>query len=189
VCVPPLDRRLGVGDDHAHVGILVVVPHVAAAALVEAGEILVLKLLPATLFQCLCQCGVLEMQFADIRLVPRLKIIRVRKQSVVGDLAGDELRGVFQRRAVAEHRIIVCEVRAGQYWRVENVKSFDEFLERRFPESRRKAYYLMSIHEHIPPQARRELKEVGWTKGAGAGQGGQEGPAALRLCNLVAQSP
>ena len=59
----------------------------------------------------------------------------------------------------------LCEVRAGQYWRVENVKSFDEFLERRFPESRRKAYYLMSIHEHLPPQARRELKEVGWTKG------------------------
>jgi hypothetical protein len=24
---------------------------------------------------------------------------------------------------------------------------------------------LMSIHEHLPPQARRELKEVGWTKG------------------------
>ena len=59
----------------------------------------------------------------------------------------------------------LCEVRAGQYWRVDNVKSFDEFLERRFPESRRKAYYLMSIHEHLPPQARKELKEVGWTKG------------------------
>jgi hypothetical protein len=59
----------------------------------------------------------------------------------------------------------LCEVRAGQYWRVESIKSFDEFLERRFPESRRKAYYLMSIHEHLPPQARRELKEVGWTKG------------------------
>jgi len=39
------------------------------------------------------------------------------------------------------------------------------FLERRFPGSRRKAYYLMSIHEHLPPQARRDLKEVGWTKG------------------------
>ncbi len=59
----------------------------------------------------------------------------------------------------------LCEVRAGQYWRVENVKSFDEFLERRFPESRRKAYYLMSIHEHLPPQARRDLKHIGWTKG------------------------
>ena len=31
----------------------------------------------------------------------------------------------------------LCEVRAGQYWRLENLKSFDEFLERRFPESRR----------------------------------------------------
>jgi len=59
----------------------------------------------------------------------------------------------------------LCEVRAGQYWRVENLKSFDEFLERRFPESRRKAYYLMSIHEHLPPQVRRDLKQVGWTKG------------------------
>jgi hypothetical protein len=59
----------------------------------------------------------------------------------------------------------LCEVRSGQYWRLENLKSFDEFLERRFPESRRKAYYLMSIHEHLPPQVRRDLKQVGWTKG------------------------
>ena len=59
----------------------------------------------------------------------------------------------------------LCEVRAGQYWRVERLKSFDEFLEQRFPESRRKAYYLMSIHENLPPQARKDLKEVGWTKG------------------------
>src|SRR5215470_8513970 len=59
----------------------------------------------------------------------------------------------------------LCEVRSGQYWRLENLKSFDEFLERRFPESRRKAYYLMSIHEHLPPQARKDLKEIGWTKG------------------------
>jgi hypothetical protein len=59
----------------------------------------------------------------------------------------------------------LCEVRAGQYWRVENVKSFDEFLDGRFPGSRRKAYYLMSIHENLPPEVRKELKEVGWTKG------------------------
>jgi hypothetical protein len=59
----------------------------------------------------------------------------------------------------------LCEVRAGQYWRMENLKSFDDFLEKRFPESRRKAYYLMSIHEHLPPEARKNLKEVGWTKG------------------------
>jgi hypothetical protein len=59
----------------------------------------------------------------------------------------------------------LCEVRAGQYWRLENLASFDDFLERRFPESRRKAYYLMSIHEHLPPEVRRELKQVGWSKG------------------------
>jgi hypothetical protein len=59
----------------------------------------------------------------------------------------------------------LCEVRAGQYWRLESLKSFDDFLHRRFPESRRKAYYLMSIHEHLPPEARKDLKIVGWTKG------------------------
>ena len=59
----------------------------------------------------------------------------------------------------------LCEVRAGQYWRLEKLKSFDDFLEQRFPGSRRKAYYLMSIHEHLPPEVRRELKNVGWTKG------------------------
>ncbi len=34
-----------------------------------------------------------------------------------------------------------------------------------FRNRRRKAYYLMSIHENLPPQARRQLKEIGWTKG------------------------
>ena len=58
----------------------------------------------------------------------------------------------------------LCEVRAGQYWRLQNLHSFDEFLERRFPGSRRKAFYLMSIHEVLGPQVRRELKEIGWTK-------------------------
>src|SRR6202795_1448023 len=56
----------------------------------------------------------------------------------------------------------LCEVRAGQYWRVENLKSFDEFLERKFPESRRKAYYLMAIHEELPRQIHRDLRQVGW---------------------------
>jgi hypothetical protein len=58
----------------------------------------------------------------------------------------------------------LCEVRAGQYWRLENMKSFDEFLERRFPESRRKAYYLMAIHEHLPRIPKAELRSIGWTK-------------------------
>src|SRR6266704_3943380 len=58
----------------------------------------------------------------------------------------------------------LCEVRAGQYWRLENLKSFDEYLQRRFPQSRRKAYYLMSIHEQLPRQLRHELKQVGWSK-------------------------
>src|SRR5271169_7151321 len=58
----------------------------------------------------------------------------------------------------------LCEVRAGQYWRLESLKSFDEFLEKRFPESRRKAYYLMAIHETLTKVPKRQLREVGWSK-------------------------
>jgi hypothetical protein len=35
----------------------------------------------------------------------------------------------------------LCEVRSKQFWRMEKLNSFDEFLSKRFPESRRKAYY------------------------------------------------
>ena len=58
----------------------------------------------------------------------------------------------------------LCEVRAGQYWRLERMKSFDEFLERRFPNSRRMAYYIMAIHEHLPRVPKQQLREMGWTK-------------------------
>src|SRR6201984_2163762 len=96
------------------------------------------------------------------------KLNRKRAQFVLTKI--DEILAWERRKEVEKDTRFVelgrylCEVRAGQYWRLENLKSFDEFLERRFPESRRKAYYLMSIHEHLPPQVRRELKQVGWTQ-------------------------
>jgi hypothetical protein len=58
----------------------------------------------------------------------------------------------------------LCEVRAKQYWRLENLKSFEEFLEKRFADSRRKAYYLMTIHEHLTKVPKPQLQEMGWTK-------------------------
>jgi len=58
----------------------------------------------------------------------------------------------------------LCEVRAKQYWRLERLKSFDEFLEKRFADSRRKAYYLMTIHEHLTRVSKPQLREMGWTK-------------------------
>ena len=80
-------------------------------------------------------------------------------------LAWEKSRDMERDTKFVELGRYLCEVRAGQYWRLETLRSFDEFLERRFPESRRKAYYLMSIHENLPPQARKELKKVGWAKG------------------------
>ena len=58
----------------------------------------------------------------------------------------------------------LCEVRSRQYWRLQKLSSFEEFLERRFPESRRKAYYLMAIHENLTRIPKPELREVGWSK-------------------------
>jgi hypothetical protein len=58
----------------------------------------------------------------------------------------------------------LCEVRAKQYWRLERLKSFDEFLTKRFPDSRRKAYYLMAIHENLTKVPKQRLREVGWSK-------------------------
>ena len=58
----------------------------------------------------------------------------------------------------------LCEVRAKQYWRVERLKSFDEFLEKHFPDSRRKAYYLMGIHETLTRIPKHDLRQVGWSK-------------------------
>src|SRR5579864_1109669 len=58
----------------------------------------------------------------------------------------------------------LCEVRAKQFWRVENLKSFDDFLDKRFPESRRKAYYLMAIHENLTKVPKQRLRQIGWSK-------------------------
>ena len=45
------------------------------------------------------------------------------------------------------------------------MKSFDEFLEKRFADCRRKAYYLMTIHEHLTRVPKQQLREMGWTVG------------------------
>src|SRR6266403_3397434 len=81
-------------------------------------------------------------------MLPKLN----RKRALFVLIKIDEILA-WERRSEAERdtRFVelgryLCEVRAGQYWRLEKLKSFDEFLTRRFPESRRKAYYLMSIH-------------------------------------------
>jgi hypothetical protein len=51
---------------------------------------------------------------------------------------------------------LVGSGRAGQYWRLEKLKSFDELLEKRFPESRRKAYYPIAMHENLAKIAKEQ---------------------------------
>ena len=96
------------------------------------------------------------------------KLNRRRAQFVLTKI--DEILAWEQRKeAEKDTRFVelgkyLCEVRGGQYWRLENLKSFDEFLEKRFPESRRKAYYLMAIHENLMRVPKQQLREVGWSK-------------------------
>ena len=57
----------------------------------------------------------------------------------------------------------LCEVRDHGYWRL-GYKSFEAFLEAKFPDSRRKAYYLMSIHDHLRKIPTAEIEQLGWSK-------------------------
>ena len=57
----------------------------------------------------------------------------------------------------------LCEVRKHGYWRLEH-KSFEAYLEKKFPDSRRKAYYLMLIHEQLPQVPAPEIEALGWAK-------------------------
>jgi len=57
----------------------------------------------------------------------------------------------------------LCEVRDHGYWRL-GYKSFEAFLETKFPDSRRKAYYLMSIHDHLRKIPTPEIEQLGWSK-------------------------
>ena len=63
-----------------------------------------------------------------------------------------------------ELRGFLCEVLARQFWRLDRLKSADEFLETHFPEQRRTACYLMVIHEHLPRISKLKLRLTGWTK-------------------------
>ena|SRR5215469_16421777 len=57
----------------------------------------------------------------------------------------------------------LCEVRNQSYWRL-GYGSFEDYLEVKFPDSRRKAYYLMSIHDHLPQIPTEEVEGLGWSK-------------------------
>src|SRR5438067_10529141 len=121
------------------------------------------------------------------------KLNRKRAQFVLTKI--DEILAWERRKELERDTYFVelgrylCEVRAGQYWRVENLKSFDEFLQRRFPESRRKAYYLAEgvlLHVYsCASDARSEARAVagGLEQGLGISKAGaQEGRPGVRLC-------
>jgi hypothetical protein len=57
----------------------------------------------------------------------------------------------------------LCEVRNQGYWRL-GYGSFEEFLGAKFPDSRRKAYYLMSIHDNLRQIPTEEIESLGWSK-------------------------
>ena len=57
----------------------------------------------------------------------------------------------------------LCEVRNQGYWRL-GYKSFEAYLQAKFPDSRRKAYYLMSVHDNLKQIPTEEIENLGWSK-------------------------
>jgi hypothetical protein len=92
---------------------------------------------------------------------------KARAQSVLARI--DEILRWEQRldqqkdQKFAELGKHLCEVRDQRYWRL-GYKSFEDFLEAKFPDSRRKAYYLMSIHDNLPQIPTQEIEGLGWSK-------------------------
>jgi hypothetical protein len=72
--------------------------------------------------------------------MPMLPKLNRKRALVVLTKIDEILAGERQKEAERDTRFVelgryLCEVRTGQYWRPENLKSFGEFLARRFPES------------------------------------------------------
>ena len=57
----------------------------------------------------------------------------------------------------------LCEVRNQGYWRL-GYGSFEDFLGAKFSDSRRKAYYLMSIYDNLRQIPTEEIESLGWSK-------------------------
>jgi hypothetical protein len=77
--------------------------------------------------------GLTSLRTRNPRMLPKLN--RRRAMFVLTKI--DEILAWEKQKEAERLGRYLCEVRAGWYWQVENLKSFDEFLERRFPESRR----------------------------------------------------
>jgi hypothetical protein len=110
-----------------------------------------------------------DQKLIDASLIRTAKGSNVKRATFVPGkideiLAWEKERGREQDLRFVDLGRCLCELRAGQYWRLEKMKSFDNFLGKRFPDSRRKAYYLMAIHENLTRVPKQQLREIGWTK-------------------------
>ena len=82
----------------------------------------------------------------------------------------------------------LCEVRAGQYWRLEEFEVF-----RRVSGEAVSGIAAEGVLPDVDPRTpaaagKKAIEGSGLDEGDRAGEAGEEGRAALRLCNLVAQS-
>ncbi len=69
----------------------------------------------------------------------------------------------------------LCEVRAGQYWRLENLKSFDEFLEKRFPGITAEGLLPDGHPRESDEDSEAAARGNGLEQGGGDGEGGAAG--------------
>jgi hypothetical protein len=79
------------------------------------------------------------------------------------DLSRDQSRRSHKDQKFAELGKHLCEVRDQGYWRL-RYKSFVHYPEAKFPDCRRKAYYLMSIQDYLKQIPTPEIEDLGWAE-------------------------
>ena len=82
----------------------------------------------------------------------------------------------------------LCEVRSKQYWRLEKLRSFEEFLGKRVSGITPKGLLSDGDPRKSQTDSQASAPRGGMEHSGGTSQGSEEGWRKLRLCNLVAQS-
>src|SRR3989442_9930999 len=103
--------------------------------------------------------GLTSLRTENPPMLPKLNSKRARFVLTKIDeiLAWEQRKEAERDTRFVELGRYLCEVRAGQYWRLENLRSFDEFLGRRCSRVTRQGLLPMAVpHEPPPPERKRK---------------------------------
>ena len=95
---------------------------------------------------------------------------KTRAQQVLARIVDGRINGFYkdvvllEQASVQEPKKTVKALLDAAGVTVTDFARFEGVLEAKFPDSRRKAYYLMSIHDHLHQIPTLEIESLGWSK-------------------------